>query len=335
MKLLSKLFILLALVFTFSLAFPTQAFAQTPEGDGKVVFGGSYRLPANQTLDGDLVILGGSALIEDSAVVNGNVVVTGGSLDVDGKINGDVLIIGGTARLSDTANVQGDVSAVGGTLRRSENTVISGSVSIESPDSLGFKVPNIANPVSGTFFSQGLQAIGSVLWVFFQAIALAALAVVIVLFLGRPTERVAETIALQPVMSGALGLLTVVAAPGLLVILAITIILAPISIIGLLVLLAALAFGWIAIGLELGKRLSASLKMDWAPAVSAGVGTLTISLVAAAISWIPCGWILPLLASMIGLGAVIYSKMGTVVPLKSTPPALTPAAPNPEPPASF
>lgn len=335
MKQLSKLILLLALVFTIALALPAQAFAQTPEGDGKVVFGGSYRLSANESLNGDLVVLGGSALIENNAVVNGNVVVTGGSLDVDGKINGDVLIIGGTARLSDTANIQGDLSTVGGTLRRSENAVISGSVSIEGPNTLGVTVPNITKPAAGTLLSDSLKTVGSILWLFFQAIALAALAVVLVLFLGRPTERVAETIALQPVMSGALGLLTVVAAPGLLVILAITIILAPVSIIGLLVLLAALVFGWIAMGLELGKRMSASLKTDWAPAVSAGVGTLVLSLVAAVVSWIPCGWVAPLLVSMIGLGAVIYSKMGTVVPLKSTLTMANTASTSPEPPVNL
>ena len=53
-------------------------------------------------------------------------------------------------------------------------------------------------------------------------------------------------------------------------ILAITILLIPVSFIGLVLLLAAGLFGWIAIGLEVGKRLAEAFKWELQPPAAAG-----------------------------------------------------------------
>jgi hypothetical protein len=71
-------------------------------------------------------------------------------------------------------------------------------------------------------------------------------------------------------------------------------------------------FGWVAIGLELGKRLALALHQDWHPAVSAGIGTFGLTLVTLGLSRviICVGWMLPFLVSMVALGAVMLVFFG-------------------------
>jgi hypothetical protein len=145
-------------------------------------------------------------------------------------------------------------------------------------------------------------------------------------------------------------LLTLIVAPVLIVLLAITLILIPVALLALLALVLLVAYGWIAVGLELGQRMGASLfHTNWTPPVAAGIGTLVLSLLAAVVGVIPCvGWLLPFLVIIVGLGGVLASKFGaqvysrpvtmttTYAPSVSTPaasvttpvaPATTPAAP--------
>ena len=96
------------------------------------------------------------------------------------------------------------------------------------------------------------------------------------------------------------------------VILAITIILIPVAFIGLLILAFAVAFGWIAIGLEVGQRISRMFHQDWALPLSAALGTFVLNFVANGIGFIDCvGWLVPFLIGILGLGAVLLSRFGT------------------------
>jgi hypothetical protein len=146
---------------------------------------------------------------------------------------------------------------------------------------------------------------------------------------------VAQTIATQPVISGALGLLTLVVTPALFLVLAITIILIPLGLIGLLIFGLALLFGWIALGLDMGNRMATLFHTQWSTPVSAGLGTLVLSLVvnlALVVTgewwWLLCCVGLPLVGvlMMVGLGGVVASKFGTAVYLNS---AALPVSPAP------
>jgi hypothetical protein len=135
-------------------------------------------------------------------------------------------------------------------------------------------------------------------------------------------------------------LLTLVVAPALFIVLMITVILIPVGILGVLVFALAVLFGWIALGLEVGKRIADLFKVSWPLAVSAGVGTLIFSLVANLIFaltgewfWTLCCISIPVftLIVMVGLGGVLASRFGTQVynpNSRATPPA-PPAAPQP------
>jgi hypothetical protein len=125
-------------------------------------------------------------------------------------------------------------------------------------------------------------------------------------------------------ISGGLGLLTAVVAPLLLLLIAITIIGIPLSLIGAFLLALAWALGVIVLGTETGKRLADLLKQQWALPVAAGIGTLLLVIVINAIGIIDCiGWIPKVVVGVVGLGAVLLTRFGT----RPYPPYALPAAP--------
>ena len=96
------------------------------------------------------------------------------------------------------------------------------------------------------------------------------------------------------------------------ILLAITIIGLPVSFLLAVAFVVALVFGWIAVGVEVGHRMSEAFNWEIAPAASAGIGTLAVSFVIGGIGQIPCiGWLAPLLVGAAGLGAVILTRFGS------------------------
>ena len=111
---------------------------------------------------------------------------------------------------------------------------------------------------------------------------------------------------------GSIGLLTLLVTVVLAVILSITIILIPVALIGVLILAFAIAFGWIAIGLEVGQRAALALHQEWPLPLSAALGTFVLNFMANGIGFIPCvGWLVPFLIGLLGLGGVLLSRFGT------------------------
>ncbi|NMB88470.1 MAG: polymer-forming cytoskeletal protein [Chloroflexi bacterium] len=354
MKPIQRISLVLFLMLTL-LALPSPVYAQGPD-NGQFVFGGSYELKDGQTLNGPLVIFGGQASLEQGSTVDNDVIVTGGTMDADGVINGDITAIGGVVRLGENAVVNGDIHSMGATISRAEGSVVQGDILSEEPNNLdnnllpdvlpGIQIPNRA--VIPSFFQDIFSSLSGLLWAVLRALAAAALAAIVVVFLQTPTERVARAITSAPLVSGGMGLLTILVAPALFVLLIITIILIPVGLIGILLLAIALLYGWVALGLELGQRLSTQLHQAWAAPVSAGIGTLLLVLLSSAVAWIPCvGWVVPVIISIVGLGGVImsrggimpYSGSGTVgvayTPPPSSPPVHTSAPQPQEPPAAL
>lgn len=337
MKNLIKILMVMVVLGAVLLGLPAQVSAQgpTPSDNSPVVFGGDYVLPSGVVID-DLVIFGGNARLEAGSTVSGDVVVFGGNLDANGAVRGNVVTFGGTLRLGDSAVVEGNLSSLGGSTDISPKAVIRGQ-RVTGVGNMPLRIPSrVYTPAFWVDFGPGFNLLSAV----FLALILAALAVLIALILPRPTERVAQTIGTQPVISGALGLLTLVVAPALFIVLMITVILIPVGILGVLVFALAVLFGWIALGLEVGKRIADLFKVTWPLAVSAGVGTLIFSLVANLIFalsgewfWTLCCIGIPVftLIVMVGLGGVLASRFGTQVynpNSRATPPA-PPVAPQP------
>jgi hypothetical protein len=306
-KISNKLFLLIILI--FALAWPQVALAQGPSGD-KYVFGGSYTLRDGETLDGSLYVLGGTATLEEGSRVNGDVMLAGGTLRVGGRVEGDILATGGQVSVESTAYVNGDVTTLGANLDREPGAQITGEVNNGVTGPYHFNLPGgVRMPRFDIRFNPLWVALSILLWAFLWA----ALAILVVLFLPRQAERVAQAAVTQPLVAGGLGLLTAVVVPLLLVIVAITLIGIPISLLGALLLIVTWSFGLIALGTEVGKRLAQIFNQEWALAVAAGVGTFLLVFVVNSISkLVPCfGWLAPALVGVLGLGAVLLTRFGT------------------------
>ncbi len=303
-----RLSLLMLIVLLAALLLPQTALAQGSIGD-KFVMGGSFILKDGDVLTGNLVVLGGTAMLEDGSTVQGDVVLAGGSVQVAGQVDGSIVVAGGLISLQDTALVQGDITVVGGNIDRAPGAQVNGSVSngAVSPFELfssGGVVPNV---------QVGFNPLLDTLWYFFRSFMWAALAVLVVLFLQTQIERAAQAAVTQPLIAGGLGMLTAIVVPLLAVTISLTIILIPVGLVAFLALVISWAFGVIVIGAEVGKRIAELLKQEWALAVSAGIGTFILTLVANGLGWlIPCvGWIVPALVGIVGLGAVLLTRYGT------------------------
>lgn len=326
MKHTLKITLMLALLFMAMLA--TTAFTGSTPQDDKVVFGGTFVLPAGETLDGNLVILGGTVTLEQGSMVTGDTVLVGGSLDANGTLNGTLAIVGGLSHLGDKAIANGDIVSIGGSLTRAPNSQVKGEVSnfVNAPFSLtipGFSgqklIPVVPVYNSNSYLWQVFYFLGAVVFA-------AALAMLIALLWPKPTQRVANSIARNPIGTGGFGCLTMIVAPGLLLLIAITILLIPLSLLGFFLLAVAAIFGWTAIDLEVGNRLAKLFRTSWSTPIATGIGALVFNFVIFGLAWIPCfGQVLVSLVILFALGGVLISRFGTHEYLE------TPAAPRPMP----
>ena len=326
MKRVLKVFLLAALL----LALPATALAAPAlqeGGEGKVVMGGVYTLGPGQSLNEDLVVLGGVATLADGSTVNGDVAVIGGALTANGTINGDVAAVGAAVTFGNQAVVTGDVQSFAAAVTRAEGAQVQGQEitgQIQQPEfplapispSIPFVQSFTLPPQVRTFSSMPLWAMGASgamqgLSYIVQALLMAGLAVLVVIFWPKPTLRTSHAIAEAPWSAAGLGVLTGIVVPVLLLILAITICLIPLALIGLLLFIAAIVFGWVAVGYEIGLRLARAFKWSLEPAPAAGLGTLLVWAVANGIAFIPCvGWLAPLIVGAIGLGGVLLTRFG-------------------------
>jgi hypothetical protein len=342
MKIKKKLLLtLLALACCLLITTPVLAQSPTPQPENpptytgdKVVVGNTFRLQSGESLLGNLVVIGGTANIEAGATITGDVVLTGGTITLSGKLDGNLVAIGGAITLADGAVVNGDIVTVGASLKKSDSATVNGQITEQTPT-----MDLNDHPVWQFPWQSKQNLLASFLTATFEAFAMAAFAVVVGLILPRQTHNLSAAIQEEPLISGAVGLLAVIGSPILLVILVITLILIPVAVLYVILFGLALAFGWIGLGNFVGEKLSHAAKGNWAPAVSAGIGTLLISMLIGAINLIPCvGWIIGAILSLVGLGAIVITKFGSTSASagKTPPPAAVPQTTSlpPVPPAS-
>ncbi len=328
----SKFFLLIVIL--AMLLFPVSAAASGYQDD-KVIFGGNYTLKADETLNGDLVVFGGNATIESKATVNGDVVVFGGNLDSGGTINGDLAAIGGFVTLEETARVNGSLTVLGSSIDQAPGSRVQGDVVTGESFPFEFGFPPGLSLLEGDLptFPIWRTPLLSVSWFFFQLAIWTGLAVILMLFLEDQTVRINKAAFQHPGISLLVGLGVVVIAPIVFLAFLITILLSPLSLIGIIILIGAWVLGWVSLGLEVGRRLSEALQQSWAAPITAGVGIfITLLMFNGFRQIVPCfGFFPKFVAGIWMMGAVALTRFGTqeYLPGQAAAPA-PPAADIPE-----
>ncbi|HQN05794.1 MAG TPA: polymer-forming cytoskeletal protein [Anaerolineaceae bacterium] len=317
-SILLSLFITCGLLFTVII--PVHAQSQVC---GSVVLGDSCVVPDGQTFNGDMVVFGGMVTLEQGATVDGDLALTGGSLEVYGTLNGDLVSTGGFVHLHDGAVINGDITRIGGNLVQDAGAEVNGNI-ITTTNS-GINVPK-----DGLDFSRLREAFKPIRNFFrsiFQALAFAIIAIIVALVAPKGTDRLSKTIRGNFALClgmGALGFLVVFLGS---ILFTITIIGIPLAILVLITFSIMLVFGWIGLGLELGRRMEKLFKTTWSSSIATSLGTLTLSLAMALIGWIPClGWLVVTLVAMTGFGSAVLTRFGTRLPDSIHPDQPTPPA---------
>ena len=302
MKLKSKLLTLFVL---FVLLVPTSSvYAQGPNpGDGQVIFGRNFTLESGDTFEGDLVVFGGNVTIEEDASLKGNLVVIGGTIDSNGETAGDVVAVGGQIKLDELAVVTGNVVTIGGQLDRAAGATIEGEVvNNVAPDITlpNGRVPPTVPDVPSPNIHISYNPFAEVFWIFFWAVIISAFAMLLALFWQPQLERTGKAIVSQPLMTGAIGLLSFVVAAILFL-----------TVLPPIILAFAWLFGVVAMGSEIGARFSKAMNQTWSPVLTIGFGTLLLMLVGGAIGLIPClGGLILFLLGMLGIGGAVMTWVG-------------------------
>jgi hypothetical protein len=267
---------------------------------GTVVTEGNHIIDSGRTVDGFLVVMDGQIHLQAETQVTGPIYLLDGSLVLDGLAHDDIFLIGGLLTLGNGAVVAGDLMQAGGTLRQTPGAEIRGQVQQGSEMDLALR-PEWSEQSTGQ----------RLLWSLAQALGLALLAAVAIRYIPQPLHRVADAVVEHPVAAAALGILVAIVAPTLLVMMAFTLILIPVTAVGVAIGGAIIAYGLIAWGLIVGRLLTRHWHRDLSPALTAFVGTLLFMALIEILGLIPLiGDILPLLLAVIGLGAIFLTRFG-------------------------
>jgi hypothetical protein len=337
MKIAGKFFVISLLLALMILPLQTVQAKGLAEGP---IFGSNFTLKSGETLNEDLVVFGGSVSIEKDASVNGAIVLFGGSLTLDGEVSKDVVVMGGAVKLGAGTHIRGNLVTFGAPVVRDAGARVDGDVLNNPTRPVAPFVPDVPDvPNFPQTPTNPTNPFWNALGVLGQSIMLALLAVLIAMFLPLHMRRVADGVVAQPLMAFGMGLLTlimfivVIVALALFSVFIITLFVTiPLIVIISIVFSAAGVLGWLAMGMEVGVRISQMFKSEWPLPLAAGLGVFLLNLVAQGVGFIPCiGGMISGIVGFVGLGAVFMTRFGTRAPTSVVVPAVVqPVPPAPE-----
>lgn len=294
---------------------------------GKTIAGEDFTVEEGEVIDGDIELTGGDLTI--NGVVNGDASVVGGDLYIYGTVNGDAVNVGGCIYLKEGAILNGDAVTIGGCTYIDDGTTFTGKevtigddidIDLPGPIFKGFEFAE--NPM----FERILDAVKEVFFFLF----LLFVGLLITVFMTRQTDNISEHMMQEFPRSSLLGLALLVASPIVIVVLCVTIIGIPVAFLYgfALMLLGILAFVIFSkiIG---GKLVGASAP----PMLQVFIGLVllrSLNLIGKLVAIIPVdlvtqigeviskvGGFVFLTAAVLGAGAVLYSRFGGWVLLKT------------------
>ena len=243
------------------------------------------------------VIVGESTVtIPSGTVVPGPIYVIGGELRVAGEVAGDVTQLAGTVSVEAGAVIAGELQHVAGTL------TVDGDTEIGLRTSL-----NLGDPERTTPGSRVLPRV---------SLALLLAAVGYLLARRRPIAltNVSTAVRAHPVVTITVGTLTFLTVISILVFMAFTLVLIPITVLGIVAGLLTLGYGLIGSGHLIGTLLPIGR-----PGLATAVGVVVLMGVLTLVSLIPViGDLVGVALVLTGVGAVLVTCYG-VAPFRPEP----------------
>jgi hypothetical protein len=259
---------------------------------------GEHRLSG--TTNGDLVILGGEVTLVQGAILAGSTHVISGAFILDGEIRGDISILGGEVTMGPQAQIHGDLNYGGGNLSNLEQASVTGKTNTGT----GIQLPSFETQPSPDI---GGQIIRSLL----GAVLMGLGALLVDRYLSAAARRVREAAIQHILVSLAMGMLVGIVALTLVVLMAYTILLIPVAILGICAMGIALMYGWIVYGLALGRFLAQRLNLGISSRRVVFGGPFVFMLLMSLITEIPVvGGLIGILIASAALGAVFLTRFG-------------------------
>lgn len=257
--------------------------------------------PSAVQVDGkDRVQVGNDVQVKAGEYVNDAVTVMG-DLEILGTVRGDAVAVMGDIHLYPGSRVDGDVVCVGGKITRDEGVDIGGQVVSAWGSAPSFNRPRL--PFCKGSLPGWVGTVASLMLVVISALFAALIAAL----LPTRTELVAEVVGCAPGWSAIYGIFAILLIVPVAVLLTITCVGIPLIAVEMLLLAAAWIVGSVAVSLLVGRKITGAIGRPIAsPALASFIGAILIGLV----EMIPVAWIVSLLLTLLGFGAVWITGFG-------------------------
>lgn len=298
---------------------------------------GGTVVTTDETIRNDIALFGEDLTVEEGATVKGDIALFGGNATIAGTVDGDIVLFGGNLTAASTAVIDGECALLGGNLTDDTDEGVNCTAASfganfapafsEFAGRLNFDPP--APPEMPEFEvhrpSAARQFFGGVAEAAGQTLVMALLAFGLASLLPGHLTQAEATVRRQPVASGVVGMLTAVAVPVLIALLAVTsaiLVLVCIGILGFPIVFllgvafaAAMLFGWITMGDLAGRWLAEKLNLqNRSLPVTAALGTAALTFGIGLIGALPFMFgegLLTMIIGSIGLGAATLTRLGT------------------------
>lgn len=266
-------------------------------------------------------LAGGSVNLTPSGSIEGNVSIAAGEIDVAGPIGGYLQAVGG--RIYVNGPVGGDVQLTGDAISLGPEADIAGVLRYRSGNDIQRDpAARIAAGVERLATRDEDESAGALAWAaVIWLLGFSILAAALIMALPAFTQRSSRTAASHWAQSLLIGLGALVITPLLIVAALISIVGIPLALALLLLYLLMLLLGFVSACIALGdtaiQRAPAANRdrIGWrALAAAAGVAVLLL------LTWIPViGWIVALIAVLIGIGAMVTQLRARNAPMEPSP----------------
>jgi hypothetical protein len=246
-----------------------------------------------------LVKVGEDVEVPRAAAVDSAVAV-GGSVTVLGRVREDAVAVGGSVNVKGRGIVEGDAVAIGGKVIQDPGAIVRG-------DTVEIAAPGLT-PMMGFFTGGGLFG-GLLLMNLLNFAGFLLVTIVIVAFLTNPLLKVSARIdksIFKAFLWGVLALILIVPVVIILAISLVGIIFIPVW---MVLVVAAILFGYISASQLLGKKILQAFKIK---AKTTMLETLLGVVLLWLIGMVPfLGWLIKGIAVCCGLGGVVLTRFGT------------------------